>query len=67
MRYNQKFLKVRFDEAESLGRIEAVSKGVFMLSILEGIWLIRKAAIKIASPQKLFLHVGSKHEGLGYF
>ena len=31
-----------------------MSKGVFMLTILEGIRLIKKVAIKIASPQKHF-------------
>ena len=44
-----------------------MSKGVFMLTILEGIRLIKKVAIKIAFTPKTFWHVGSKHEGSGYF
>ena len=31
-----------------------MSKGVFMLGILEGIQLIKKAVVKIASPKKRF-------------
>ena len=31
-----------------------MSKGVFMMSILEGIWLIKKTVVKIALPQKRF-------------